>query len=104
MVAIGTGNIAFAHPKDLPEVINTPVRRRIRNFLMRRCCRAVAAESLYCTLECSLKGSGKEVMATTIVYDVAVIGAGVIGSAAACQIVKAGATVILLDQVPRLLK
>lgn len=32
-------------------------------------------------------------------YDVAVIGAGVIGSAAACQIAKSGAKVILLEQV-----
>ena len=32
-------------------------------------------------------------------YDVAVIGAGVIGSAAACQIAKTGAKVALLEQV-----
>ena len=38
-------------------------------------------------------------MTSSVVYDVAVIGAGVIGSAAACQIVKTGATVILLEQV-----
>ena len=42
-------------------------------------------------------------MAAGIVYDVAVIGAGVIGSAAASQIVKAGATVILLDQVAEMM-
>ena len=40
-------------------------------------------------------------MASSVVYDVAVIGAGVIGSAAAYQIVKTGATVILLEQVPQ---
>lgn len=38
-------------------------------------------------------------MASSIVYDVAVIGAGVIGSAAACQIAKNGSKVILLEQV-----
>ena len=35
----------------------------------------------------------------TVVYDVAVIGAGVTGSAAACQIAKRGAKVVLLEQV-----
>ena len=38
-------------------------------------------------------------MAGIIVYDVAVIGAGVIGSAAAYQIAKSGAKVVLLEQV-----
>ena len=38
-------------------------------------------------------------MASSVIYDVAVIGAGVIGSAAAYQIVKTGATVVLLEQV-----
>ena len=39
-------------------------------------------------------------MATTsVVYDVAVIGAGVTGSAAAYQIAKSGAKVVLLEQV-----
>ena len=38
-------------------------------------------------------------MAGIIVYDVAVIGAGVIGSAAAYQIAKSGAKVALLEQV-----
>ena len=36
------------------------------------------------------------------VYDVAVIGAGVIGSASAYQITKTGAKVILLEQVQSL--
>ena len=34
-----------------------------------------------------------------LVYDVAVIGAGVIGSAAAYQIAKTGLKVVLLEQV-----
>ena len=36
---------------------------------------------------------------TSVVYDVAVIGAGVTGSAAAYQIAKRGAKVVLLEQV-----
>ena len=36
---------------------------------------------------------------TGVVYDVAVIGAGVMGSAAAYQITKNGAKVVLLEQV-----
>jgi len=35
----------------------------------------------------------------SVEYDVAVIGAGVIGSAAAYQIAKSGAKVVLLEQV-----
>ena len=41
----------------------------------------------------------QNLMAGIIVYDVAVIGAGVIGSAAAYQIAKTGAKVALLEQV-----
>ena len=36
---------------------------------------------------------------TSVVYDVAVIGAGVTGSATAYQIAKSGAKVVLLEQV-----
>ena len=35
-----------------------------------------------------------------VVYDVAVVGAGVIGSAAACNIIRKGANVVLIEQVP----
>lgn len=46
------------------------------------------------------RGASLEKMASgSIVYDVAVIGAGVIGSAAAYQIAKNGSRVILLEQV-----
>ena len=46
------------------------------------------------------QGSACTDMASTgVVYDVAVIGAGVTGSAAAYQIAKSGAKVVLLEQV-----
>jgi len=35
-----------------------------------------------------------------VVYDVAVVGAGVIGSAAAYNIIRKGVNVVLIEQVP----